>query len=108
MRKVQTSLPPGEVAEISNINRYLYLIISSSSQIVLSGTVTGVEYAASVIHSRGLSGRALPLPVSAPFHCSLMAPALDTMRPALQSASFKTPIIPVVSNVTGLPVSIIF
>ena len=75
------------------------------SQIVLSGTVKGVEYAASVIYSNGLSGRALPLPVSAPFHCSLMAPSLDAMAPALKSASFNNPIIPVVSNVTGLPVS---
>lgn len=73
---------------------------------MLSGTLDGVEYAASVIHARGLSGRALPLPVSAPFHCSLMAPALDAMAPALQSALFKTPILPVVSNVTGMPVRI--
>ncbi len=80
------------------------MINRSFVQLVLSGTAKGVEYATSVIHSRGYSGRALPLPVSAPFHCSLMAPALDAMGPALVKASFKAPIIPVISNVTAEPV----
>jgi [acyl-carrier-protein] S-malonyltransferase len=61
-------MPEGEVAEISNIN--------SATQVVLSGTVKGVDYASSIIHSKGYAGRSLALPVSAPFHCRLMAPVL--------------------------------
>lgn len=63
-QKVQTTLPKGEVAEIANIN--------SRSQIVFSGTTTGVSYMASIINTQGFAGRAVGLPVSCPFHCSLM------------------------------------
>ncbi|KAJ3322619.1 prephenate dehydrogenase (NADP(+)) [Boothiomyces sp. JEL0866] len=94
MPRLTRSLP-GEVAEIANIN--------SRTQIVLSGTEKGVEYAASVFHSKGYTGRSLPLPVSAPFHCSLMEPAAEIMGPALDSISFKEPKIEVISNVTAKP-----
>nr|KAJ3422262.1 hypothetical protein HK105_000471 [Polyrhizophydium stewartii] len=95
MQRIQRSLPEGEVAEIANIN--------SRTQIVLSGTVKGVEYAASIVHTKGFAGRSLPLPVSAPFHCSLMAPAAEVMGPALEAVQFSQPAIDVVSNVTGRP-----
>ncbi|KAJ3175165.1 hypothetical protein HDU87_006400 [Geranomyces variabilis] len=95
MSKIQRSLPEGEVAEIANIN--------SRSQVVISGTVQGVDYACSIIQTRGYAGRALSLPVSAPFHCSLMAPAAVQMKPALDSAKFAEPNIEVISNVTGRP-----
>ena len=84
-----------EVAEIANIN--------SRTQIVLSGTQKGVEYAVSLIHSKGYTGRSLPLPVSAPFHCSLMQPAADSMQSALAKTRFSLPSIDVISNVTGKP-----
>jgi [acyl-carrier-protein] S-malonyltransferase len=45
------------------------------------------------------------LPVSAPFHCSLMSAAADQMKPALDKTDFKEPVIEVISNVTGRPVS---
>ncbi|KAI8927055.1 acyl transferase/acyl hydrolase/lysophospholipase [Entophlyctis helioformis] len=95
MSRIQRSLPEGEIAEIANIN--------SRTQIVISGTAKGVEYAASIVHTKGLAGRPLPLPVSAPFHCSLMAPAADAMGPALAEAKFTDPVIDVVSNVTAQP-----
>ncbi|KAJ3259182.1 hypothetical protein HK103_002829 [Boothiomyces macroporosus] len=95
MPRLTRSLP-GEVAEIANIN--------SRTQIVLSGTEKGVEYAASVFHSKGYTGRSLPLPVSAPFHCSLMEPAAEIMGPALDAISFQEPKIEVISNVTAKPV----
>ncbi|KAI8918411.1 acyl transferase/acyl hydrolase/lysophospholipase [Powellomyces hirtus] len=95
MSKIQRSLPKGEVAEIANIN--------SRSQVVISGTVQGVEYACSIIQTRGYAGRALSLPVSAPFHCSLMGPAANDMKPALESAQFAEPSTEVISNVTGKP-----
>ncbi|KAJ3276073.1 hypothetical protein HDV01_006243 [Terramyces sp. JEL0728] len=94
MPRLTRSLP-GEIAEIANIN--------SRTQIVLSGTEKGVEYAASVFHSKGYTGRSLPLPVSAPFHCSLMEPAAEIMGPALDAISFNEPKIEVISNVTAKP-----
>lgn len=99
MKEIQHTLPEGEVCEISNIN--------SATQVVLSGTTTGVDYASSLIYSKGFSGRALCLPVSAPFHCRLMKPASEIMVPALDAIFFKMPIIDVISNVTGRPVYII-
>ncbi|KAI8816253.1 acyl transferase/acyl hydrolase/lysophospholipase [Fimicolochytrium jonesii] len=97
MRKIQMSMPEGEVAEIANIN--------SRSQLVLSGTTKGVSYACSIIQTRSLAGRALTLPVSAPFHCSLMLPAADEMLSALAQTKFAEPAIEVVSNVTGRPIT---
>jgi [acyl-carrier-protein] S-malonyltransferase len=96
MPRLQASIGPNEVVEIANIN--------SASQIVLSGTENGVQYAASVFHSKGFSGRALALPVSAPFHCSLMVPAAEILHPALDKIKFKVPKIKVISNVTAKPV----
>ncbi|KNC97469.1 malonyl CoA-acyl carrier protein transacylase [Spizellomyces punctatus DAOM BR117] len=95
MSKIERSLPEGEVAQIANIN--------SRSQVVLSGTSKGVDYACSIIQTKGYAGRALGLPVSAPFHCDLMQPAADEMKPALDGASFNDPTIEVISNVTGMP-----
>ncbi|KAI9204269.1 acyl transferase/acyl hydrolase/lysophospholipase [Polychytrium aggregatum] len=95
MAKIQINLPAGEVAEIANIN--------SRKQIVLSGTVDGIENATSLIQSKGYSGRAVTLPVSAPFHCRLMAPAAELMKNALMATNFKLPQVEVISNVTARP-----
>jgi [acyl-carrier-protein] S-malonyltransferase len=97
MCKIKRSLPVGEVAEIANIN--------SRNQIVLSGTEKGVEYAGSIINTRGFAGRAVKLPVSAPFHCSLMSRAQEKMKVALDNISFNEPKIEVISNVTGMPIN---
>ncbi|KAJ3292712.1 hypothetical protein HK104_005100 [Borealophlyctis nickersoniae] len=113
MQKVQRSLPNGEVAEIANLNKYVSRMLprldglsgvnGTYAQLVLSGTSRGVEYACSIIQTKGYTGRALSLPVSAPFHCRLMQPAAEKMLPALNQTSFKEPVIEVVSNVTGKP-----
>ncbi|KAJ3048290.1 hypothetical protein HK097_010702 [Rhizophlyctis rosea] len=95
MEKVQRSLPEGDVAEIANIN--------SRAQVVLSGTVKGVEYASSIIQTKGFAGRAVDLPVSAPFHCKLMESAAEKLSPALERTKFSNPVIPVISNVTAKP-----
>ncbi|KAI8913607.1 acyl transferase/acyl hydrolase/lysophospholipase [Gorgonomyces haynaldii] len=95
MPKITRSLPETEVCQISNIN--------ARSQVVLSGTAVGVDYACNVIQSKGLAGRPLPLPVSAPFHCSLMEPAAQIMEKALSKIEFKEPVIDVISNVTAKP-----
>ncbi|OAJ40710.1 hypothetical protein BDEG_24415 [Batrachochytrium dendrobatidis JEL423] len=96
MLEIQKSMPKGEVAQIANIN--------SRSQIVLSGTLKGVEYAETVLQLKGYAGRSLALPVSAPFHCSLMTPATNVLGPALEEVSFCQPKVDVIANVTAKPV----
>lgn len=82
----------GEVIEIANQN--------STNQTVISGSARGMEIAIEVAKEKGAK-RALPLPVSAPFHCSMMAPAAEKMRAALAQASMHNPAVPVVANVTA-------
>ena len=73
---------------------------NSVGQVVISGRKENVERAIALATERGAK-RAVALPVSAPFHCSLMQPAADIMRNALAQANIKAPIVPVVSNVTA-------
>ncbi|PZP85800.1 MAG: [acyl-carrier-protein] S-malonyltransferase [Azospirillum brasilense] len=82
----------GEIIEIANQN--------STNQTVISGSARGMEVAIEVAKEKGAK-RALALPVSAPFHCSMMQPAADAMRTALASASMQQPLVPVVANVTA-------
>src|SRR5260370_695353 len=85
----------GEVCEAANIN--------SPEQIVISGHVAAVERAVKLADERGAK-RAKVLPVSAPFHCSLMKPAQERLAAVLQGLQFATPQFPVVSNVDARPV----
>jgi len=80
----------GEVCEPANIN--------SGEQIVISGHTAAVERGAKLADERGAK-RAKVLPVSAPFHCSLMKPAQDRLAPDLGKLVFQRPAIPVASNV---------
>lgn len=80
----------GEVCEPANIN--------SSEQIVISGNTGAVERAAKLATDRGAK-RAVMLPVSAPFHCSLMKPAQDLLAKDLQGVTFQKPGVPVACNV---------
>ena len=73
---------------------------NSDGQVVISGAKETVEVACAVASEKGAK-RALMLPVSAPFHCSLMQPAADEMREALSSVAFNTPTLPVIANVTA-------
>ncbi len=68
------------------------------TQNVISGTAEAVERAIVLAKAAGAK-RALPLPVSAPFHCALMQPAADAMAQALAEVTFAQPRVPVVSNV---------
>lgn len=72
-------------------------------QVVVSGTREAVERAVATARSHGAK-RALLLPVSAPFHCSLMRPAAEAMREALASVAIRDPRVPLVANVTAAPV----
>jgi [acyl-carrier-protein] S-malonyltransferase len=76
---------------------------NSPGQIVVSGTVAAVERAVELAKAKGAK-RAVLLPVSAPFHCSLMKPAADIMRAALAEVELRRPVVPVVSNVLARPI----
>ena len=85
----------GEVCEPANIN--------SPEQIVISGHAAAVERAAKLADERGAK-RAKVLPVSAPFHCSLMKPAQERLAVDLKNVQFAAPKLPVVCNVYARPV----
>lgn len=69
--------------------------------VVISGAAAGVEAAIAAAKARGV--RAIPLAVSAPFHCPLMQPAAEEMAQALAEAAIAAPRVPVVANVTVAP-----
>jgi [acyl-carrier-protein] S-malonyltransferase len=73
---------------------------NSPGQVVIAGKVAGVEKAIELLKAAGAK-RALPLPVSAPFHTSLMRPAGEKLAEALATMSLQSPKIPVVHNVHG-------
>ena len=75
---------------------------NGGGQLVISGARGPVEEAARICTEKGAK-RALMLPVSAPFHSALMAPAADAMREALAGVQKTAPVVPVVSNVSVSP-----
>lgn len=77
---------------------------NGGGQLVVSGAKAAVEEAARLATEKGAK-RALMLPVSAPFHSSLMAPAAERMREALATVPKSAPVIPVIANVTVSPLS---
>lgn len=77
---------------------------NGGGQLVISGLKPAVEAAAAAATEKGAK-RALMLPVSAPFHSSLMQPAADAMREALAGVQKLAPVVPVVANVRAAPVS---
>jgi [acyl-carrier-protein] S-malonyltransferase len=80
----------GEVCQAANDN--------GAGQVVVSGSKAAVERAVEIAKAKGAK-RAMLLPVSAPFHCSLMQPASDVMAEALAKVSVKSPTVPLVANV---------
>jgi [acyl-carrier-protein] S-malonyltransferase len=86
----------GEICQIANDN--------SVGQVVISGSKDAITRAIAIAKSKGAK-RALPLPVSGAFHSALMLDAQNIMKDALASAEIKSPIIPVVANVTANIVS---
>ncbi|HWY68895.1 MAG TPA: ACP S-malonyltransferase [Terriglobales bacterium] len=77
--------------------------INSPDQIVISGSKDAVERAAALAKEKGAK-RAVMLPVSAPFHCSLMQPAQDRLALDLRALRFSAPRVPVVTNVDARPI----
>jgi len=86
----------GEVCQVANIN--------SPEQIVISGNAGAVERAIKLATERGAK-KAVSLPVSAPFHCSLMQPAQDRLARDLGALRFQNPSCPVVCNVDAAVVT---
>ncbi len=74
------------------------------SQVVISGERNAVELAIELAKNSGAK-RAIMLPVSAPFHCELMAPAAEKMKIELEAIKIKPPIVPIVSNVSAQAIS---
>ena len=81
-----------EVVEPANDN--------GGGQVVISGHRTAVERAVEIAKTKGIR-RAMLLPVSAPFHCALMAPAADAMAEALAKTMPNRPVVPLVANVSA-------
>ena len=86
----------GDVCAVANEN--------DPAQTVVSGTKAAIDRVVAMAKDRGAK-RALPLPVSAPFHCPLMQPAAEAMEAALKEVSIDEPRVPVVANVTAMGVS---
>jgi len=94
--EVAAAAAEGEVCACANDN--------APGQVVVSGNLAAVERAVTLAAEKG-ARRSLMLPVSAPFHCALMAPAAREMEEALAGVELAPPVVPLVANVTAAPVS---
>jgi [acyl-carrier-protein] S-malonyltransferase len=94
--EVAAEAAQGEVCQAANDN--------DPAQVVVSGHRGAVERALDIAKAKGAK-RAILLPVSAPFHCVLMAPAAEVMAGALASVVIARPVVPVVANVRAEAVS---
>ena len=95
-RKIADAAAEGEVCAVANDN--------DPSQVVLSGHKGAIDRAIAMAKEMGVK-RAVLLPVSAPFHCSLMQPAADAMAEALGQTEISPPAVPLYANVTAHPLS---
>jgi [acyl-carrier-protein] S-malonyltransferase len=95
-RAVASEAAAGEVCQVANDN--------GGGQVVISGDKAAVERAIEIAKAKGAK-RAVLLPVSAPFHCSLMAPAAKAMEEALADVEIRAPAVPLVANVVAGPIS---
>jgi [acyl-carrier-protein] S-malonyltransferase len=96
VRAVAQEAAEGEVCQAANDN--------DPAQVVVSGHKGAVERAVELAKARGAK-RAMLLPVSAPFHCALMAPAADVMAQALSEVTIHAPVVPLVANVRAQAVT---
>ena len=96
MVEIAKEAAQGEIVAAANDN--------GGGQVVLSGHKTAVDRAIALAAERGAK-RSVLLPVSAPFHCALMAPAAEVMGEALAKVAMRAPCVPLVANVTAATVS---
>jgi [acyl-carrier-protein] S-malonyltransferase len=95
-RRIAEAAAKGEVCAVANDN--------DPGQVVLSGHKGAIDRAIDLAKEMGAK-RAVPLPVSAPFHCPLMQPAAEAMRDALSYVVVEEPTVPLYANVTATPES---
>jgi [acyl-carrier-protein] S-malonyltransferase len=95
-RRIAEAAAQGEICTVANDN--------DPGQVVLSGHKGAIDRVVEIAREMGAK-RAVPLPVSAPFHCPLMKPAAEAMRDALGDVAVATPAVPVFANVTAGPES---
>jgi len=93
-QRIAEAAAQGEVCTVANDN--------DPTQVVISGHKGAIDRAIEIAKEMGAK-RALPLPVSAPFHCPLMHPAAEAMRDALGYVVLEAPAVPVYANVTAQP-----
>lgn len=93
-RRIAAAAAEGEVCEVANDN--------DPSQVVISGHLGAITRAIAIAKEMGAK-RAIQLPVSAPFHCSLMKPAAEAMAEALAKTIIVRPALPIYANVTAAP-----
>src|SRR5436309_10908229 len=93
-QKIAEAAARGEVCTVANDN--------DPSQVVISGHKGAIDRAIEIAKDMGAK-RAVPLPVSAPFHCPLMQPAAEAMRDALGYVVVEAPAVPIYANVTAQP-----
>ena len=91
-QEVADAASEGDVCAVANDN--------APGQVVISGDTAAVERAVALAAEKG-ARRSILLPVSAPFHCSLMQPAADAMAEALATVDMIDPAVPLVANVTA-------
>ncbi len=96
IRSLVAEAAEGQVCAVANLN--------SPQQTVIAGHAEAVGRAIELAKAAG-ARRAMLLPVSAPFHCALMAPAREGLEPMLQATTFRDAKIPVVVNVDAAPVT---
>jgi [acyl-carrier-protein] S-malonyltransferase len=84
----------GDICEVANDN--------GGGQVVISGAKAAIDRAIEIAKAKGVK-RAVLLPVSAPFHCSMMAPAAEAMKAALASVQIKPTVVPLYANVLAGP-----
>lgn len=94
--KVAAEAAQGDCCQVANDNE--------PTQVVLSGHKRAIDRVADIGKAHGVR-RAVPLPVSAPFHCALMQPAADAMAEALSKVTVNKPAVPVVANVVASAIS---
>jgi [acyl-carrier-protein] S-malonyltransferase len=95
-KTVAAAAAQGDVCQVANDNE--------PTQVVLSGSKVAIDRVAEIGKAHGVR-RAVPLPVSAPFHCALMQPAADAMAEALSKVTVHKPVVPVVANVIASAIS---
>jgi len=100
--KTDVALAEAAAAAGSEVGVCVVANDNNTGNVVISGSKAAVDKA--IEKAKALGARAIPLNVSAPFHCSLMQPAADEMAEALAKATIVSPRAPLVANVTARPV----